>query len=78
MNDFVKLPESFLYQVDGSLEFVIVTDMRFHPVSRQTELKGKLYNYENEELTPKGEHIVFISGNEDAFWKIDEKGNPID
>jgi hypothetical protein len=78
MDKFVKLQEPLLYRIQSSYEFVIVTEIRFIAVSCQTELKGKLYNYENEELTAKGDCVVVIDGQENVYYRLDEKGDPID
>lgn len=78
MIEFTKLQEPILYEIQSSLEFVIVTEMKFISVSCQTELKGKLYNYENDELAAKGECIIVIDGSENVYYRLDEKGNPID
>ena len=78
MYEFHRLNEPFLYEIPSSLEFVIVTEIKFIAVSCQTELKGKLYNYENEELNTKGECIIIIDGQENTYYQLDEKGVPID
>jgi len=78
MDDFVKLPKPFLYEVDGSYQFLICTELKFIAASRQTELKGQLYSYENEELVDMGEAVVVLDGKENIVLQIDENGNYVD
>lgn len=78
MNGFFKLQEPFLYQVQGSYQFVICREMQFNPVSMQTVLRGDFYSYENEDLVCLQKAEVIIDGQENQVIQMDEEWNYVD
>lgn len=78
MNNFIKLSEPILYQVDSAYEFVICTEIDASTIQRQVTLRGKRHNYEDGELKDLGLCEVVLDTNENVILQIDENGNYVD
>lgn len=78
MNNFVKLSEPILYQVDSSYEFVICGEIDTSVIQHQITLRGKRYNYDDGDLNYKGLCEVVLSTKENIVIEIDENGKYID
>ncbi|GIQ63543.1 hypothetical protein PACILC2_21110 [Paenibacillus cisolokensis] len=71
----IKLPEPVLYEVEGSYELVVCTEINIRDIQRQISLRGKRYNYENGELNDCGLCEVVLGTTENLIIGIDDNGN---
>lgn len=77
---YEKLEEPQLIEVDSHLAFALATEIDItHLKYGLIFFKGKLYSYENEEVTFEDEYIELqYSLSQDAYTKMDKTGKLMD
>jgi hypothetical protein len=79
MGYFQKLKEPQLVELEGEMEFVLVTEIDISEMRNGIIImKGQSYNYENGELEKRHIKEIQYSTTEDGYHDLDENGNMIE
>ncbi|MCT8138623.1 hypothetical protein H1D32_13255 [Anaerobacillus sp. CMMVII] len=79
MDEFQKLENPQLVELDGEYGFVIVTEIDMSLIkSGVIVMRGKSYNYESGEIIKSNDKEIQYSIHENAYYNLDDNGKVID